>query len=196
MTDGAHDAGGGFGRSAGANAARGVMVIVAAVVVGLLLMQRGLSDSGDTATDAGTAADADSGDGVSDDTTTDTVTSDSTLPSSSLPPTTLPAPRDPSEVKVLVLNATDGVKGAAGRGTQRMLENNYRTGEAKDAAADGPSAILFQPGFESEARAVAAVFGVDPEALVRPFDAAASPIADTQQANIIVVIGNDGLIQV
>lgn len=204
MTDGAHDAGGGFGRSAGANAARGVMVIVAAVVVGLLLMQRGLSDTSTTAAGGSAASDAEgaeAGDAAgtgetADGATGDTTADDAATASSSTTSTTLAPPRDPSEVKVLVLNATDGVKGAAGRGTQALLASNYRTGEPDDATANGPSMILFQPGFEAEARAVAELFGVDPAALVQPFDAAASLTDDTQESNLIVVIGNDGLIQV
>ena len=192
MTAGAHDAGGGFGRSAGANAARGIMVIVAAVVVGLLLMSRGLSDRGgeaDAAASSTTATTAETEPAVSESsTTTQTVMEETTTP--------LEPARDPSEVAVLVLNGTDGLKGVAGRGTEKLKESNYVTRDPKNADVVGPSVILFTDGFEAEAIAVAEVYGVSPDAVVKPFDPATSPIADTQDADIIVRIGNDGVIQV
>ena len=202
MTTGAHDAGGGFGRSAGANAARGIMVIVAAVIVGVLLMNRGLDDdgantagaaTGDTGTEATETADGATDDGSTTDGSTIDDAADGTAPDSS---TTLPPPRDPSQVAVLVLNGANGVPGVAGRGTDVLKTQNYLTKDPKDADVDGPSVVLFQPGFESEAIAVAAAFGVDPALVVQPFDVATSPVADTQGANVIVRIGNDGLITV
>lgn len=202
MTTGAHDAGGGFGRSAGANAARGIMVIVAAVIIGVLLMNRGLDGdgantagaaTGDTGTEATDTADGATDDGsTTDDSTTDDA-ADGTATDSSV---TLPPPRDPSQVAVLVLNGANGVPGVAGRGTDVLKTQNYLTKDPKDADVDGPSVVLFQPGFESEAIAVAAAFGVDPALVVQPFDVATSPVADTQGANVIVRIGNDGLITV
>ncbi len=202
MTTGAHDAGGGFGRSAGANAARGIMVIVAAVIVGILLMNRGLDGNGSS---DGTAA-AVSGDQDATDATDDT-TVDATTPTTDDSPAAgadttvagavpLPAPRDPSQVAVLVLNGADGAQGVAGRGTDVLKSQNYITKDPKNADVNGPSVVLFQPGYESEAIAVATAFGVDPAAVVQPFDPATSPVADTQGANVIVRIGNDGVIKV
>lgn len=198
MTDGAHDAGGGFGRSAGANAARGIMVIVAAVIVGVLLMQRGLSDGDVAADNTSDSAESDAETPAGDDETSDSgdTPEDSATTSTTGADTTLPAPRDPSEVKVLVLNGTDGLAGVAGRGTEVVLAANYRTGEPENADVVGPSVVLFQPGYEAEAKAVAELFGADPDAVVQPFDAATSPVPDTQEAHVIVRIGNDGVIQV
>ncbi|MFT7598880.1 MAG: hypothetical protein ACI8TP_001804 [Acidimicrobiales bacterium] len=196
MTDGAHDAGGGFGRSAGANVARGVMVIVGAVIIGLLLMNRGLGDS---------QAEADAG-GTSVTTTTaaegagEVEETPSTTASTAVP-TTLGAPRDPSEVAVLVINSTAGedgqpLEGVAGRGTNVLKTNNYITRDPKNGTA-GPSVVYFAEGFESEALAVAAVLGVaDPASVVQALDPAAPPIADIQEASVIVRIGSDGVIQV
>ncbi len=199
MTTGAHDAGGGFGRSAGANAARGIMVIVAAVIVGVLLMNRGLDGDGANPNTAGAAEnpDATTGDTVATGDTTPGQTTE-TVPGGETTTTTaaLPVPRDPSEVSVLVLNGTNGLPGVAGRGTDVLKTKNYLTKDPKDATVDGASVVLFQPGYESEAIAVATAFGVDPALVVQPFDAAASPIADTQGANIVVRIGADGLIKV
>lgn len=202
MTAGAHDAGGGFGRSAGANVARGLMVIVGAVIVGLLLMNRGLGDTQAEAEAGGTEVDASadgSGDGAEAATDTESTTTTTTEPDSS---TTLGAPRDPSEVAVLVLNGTAGddgqpLKGVAGRGTDLLKTNNYITKDPKNSPAPGPSAVYFAEGFEAEALAVAEVMGVaDAATVVMPIDPTAPPIEDLQGANIVVQIGNDGVIQV
>ena len=190
MTTGAHDSGGGFGRSAGANVARGVTVIVGAVIIGLFLMNRGLGDERA---------------GASDEVTTDT-TETTTEPEptettaevgeTTVVETTLGAPRDPSEVAVLVINGTDNLKGVAGRGTDILKPSNYITREPKNADVNGPSVILYLEGYQAEANAIAAIYGVDAATVVQAFDPGSSPIADTQDANVIVRIGNDGVIQV
>jgi hypothetical protein len=194
MTTGAHDAGGGFGRSAGANVARGVMVIVGAVIVGLLLMNRGLSS--DSSAEADVASDESaSADGSTDETNVEEAPPETTTPVTETPPT-LGAPRDASEVAVLVTNGTDGLKGIALRGTDILKTNNYITRDPKNADVVGPSVIMFTEGFEAEANAIAEVYGVDPAVVVTAFDAATSPIADTQDADVVVRVGNDGVIQV
>ncbi len=203
MTAGAHDAGGGFSRSAGTNAARGVMVIVAAVAVGLLLMFRGINDSGDDTAAESTEAPAETGGegqdpaGAGDTASTTVPTDDASTETTS---TTVSAPpRDPSEVKVLVLNGTDAdnrTAGVAGAGTDVLKPSNYVVLEPKDADVNGPSAVFYTEGYLAEANAVAAVFGVDPVAVVQPLDPTAAPIVDTQGANIVVRIGSDGVIKV
>ncbi len=200
MTAGAHDAGGGFSRSAGTNAARGIIVIVAAVAVGLLLMFRGISDGSDdtAAGDVPTTAADGQGGGEGIDTST-TVPVDETPVESTTTTVVSAPPRDPSEVKVLVLNGTDAdnrVAGVAGAGTDLLKPFNYIVLEPKDADVNGPSAVFFTEGFQAEANAVAAVFGVEPSTVVQPLDPTTSPIADTQGANIVVRVGSDGVIKV
>lgn len=107
-----------------------------------------------------------------------------------------PALRPANEVKVLVLNAAQR-QGVAGRGTELLVAANYLTGAPKNADVTGaPSAIVYAEGYEAEAVAVAAVFAPGLEGLVQPLDPAAPPIVDTQEANVIVVIGPDGLIPI
>ncbi|MGH1504817.1 MAG: LytR C-terminal domain-containing protein [Acidimicrobiales bacterium] len=207
MTAGAHEAAGGNlgpGGSVGASSARGVIVIVAAVAVGLLLMWRGLGETDSQAVDAGgteetTSDDVSSGDdavadgdtnAADDGTATDGATD--TTPDS----TAAPVAHAPAEVTVLVLNGTNGIKGVAGRGTEVAAGAGFATAEAKNADVDGPSVVLYVEGYEADAIAVAQAFSVDPAAVVQPFDPATSPIADTQGAHVIVRVGNDGLIQV
>lgn len=207
MTAGAHDAGGGFGRSAGTNAIRGILVIAAAILVGLLLMFRGISDPAESSAGGTTTTAAETGDDEGPGSTTGPDNPDEgtdgdtdgggepTDPTQTT--TTLPAPRDPSEVKVLVLNGTDPrVQGLAGRGTDVLKTLNYVTLNPKNADVNGPSVVYFGPGFEAEAHAVAQAFGADPAQVVSPFDPTASPIADTQGADVIVRIGSDEVIRV
>ena len=106
-----------------------------------------------------------------------------------------PALRPPAEVKVLVLNAAQ-TQGIAARGTEALLAQNYLTGTPKNADTSRASVILFAESYEPEALEVAAVFGPGLEGLVQPLDPNDLPIADTQQANVIVVIGPDDLIPI
>ncbi len=202
MTSGTHDTGGGFGRSAGANLARGIGVIVVAIAIGLLLMNRGLGErveaaAPDDVTTTTEAADDENlvTDGDEDEADAGSEADDEADDST----TTTAAPaaaRPAAEVTVLVLNGTNGLKGVAGRGTEVMTAAGYLTAAPKNADVDGASVILYMEGFEADARAIATAFGVDPDAVVQPFDAASSPIADTQAANVVVRIGNDGVILV
>ena len=194
MTAGAHDTGEGFGRSAGVNAARGIAVIVGAVLLGVFLMVRGVDDNSVAADETtSTTAPADGETPAATSAPEDVVT---TLPADETQvDDTLGAQRNPSEVLTLALNGTSPAQpGLAGSTRDRLQAAGYGAAAPKNADTPGPSVILFVEGFESDARAIAELFGVDPAAVVKPFDAATSPIADTQSANVIVMAGSDGVI--
>lgn len=195
MTAGAHDSGEGFGRSAGVNAARGIAVIVGAVLLGIFLMVRGVDDNSVAATETTVTTEAaEDADGSAETAPDDVVT---TLPAedAAITDDTLGAQRNPSEVLTLALNGTSPAQpGLAGSTRDRLQTAGYGAAAPKNADTPGPSVILFTDGFESDARAIAELFGVDPAAVVKPFDAATSPIADTQSANVIVMAGSDGVI--
>jgi hypothetical protein len=196
---------------------RGALVIITALVIGGFVISRGLggdSTSPNQATDvpdnttvvditgdqAGGSDESDSaGNGVDpiDDGAVlnpgAEVTEEATVDTT---PETVPAApvlRSPAEVKVLVLNAAQA-QGIAGRGTEALLAASYKTAAPKNAKDRRPSAVLYTEGYEAEAGAVAAVFGPDLESIVQPVDPADLPIDDTQDANIIVVLGPDNLI--
>ncbi len=150
--------------------------------------------SDDTTTDGGVAGQA-----TGTPTTvaaTDPATSDPAAPTSTDamadPLTTV---RPPAEVRVLVLNGA-GTQGIAARGTELLQAASYLTGAPKNANASGPSAIYHVEGYEPEALAVAAVFGPGLDTLVRPLDPTVPPVDDTQDAAVIVVIGNDDVIPI
>lgn len=196
MTAGAHDTGEGFGRSAGVNAARGIAVIVGAVLLGVFLMVRGVDDNSVAASETTSTTDLadDAAGSAESEAPADAVT---TLPQEEVAATddTLGAQRNPAEVTTLALNGTEPAQpGLAGSTRDRLSAAGYGVAAPKNADTPGPSVILFVEGFESDARAIAELFGVDPAAVVKPFDAATSPIADTQSANVIVMAGSDGVI--
>lgn len=237
-------------RLGGTDLFRGAMVILAAVIIGGLVLSRGIDGddvddldgaeaaaaaeqdeldpaSGEvTGTDDGTVTDPAS-DGASDpaagvdpgaaaDPATDPLTGAAAGTDTSTDPGTTPtAPADdamadessettdspldtvrpPAEVRTLVLNA-GGPQGIAGRATELLQAASYLTSAAKNADVNGPSTIYYTEGFQNEALAVASVFGPGLESLVQALDPAAPPTADLQQANVVVVVGNDDIIAV
>ncbi len=195
MTAGAHDSGEGFGRSAGVNAARGIAVIVGAVLLGVFLMVRGVDDNSVAASE--TTASTEAPETTDESAATDPEDVVTTLPQEEAATTddTLGAQRNPSEVLTLAVNGTSPAQpGLAGQTRDRLQAAGYGAAAPKNADTPGPSVILFGVGFESDARAIAELFGVDPAAVVKPFDVATSPVADTQLANVIVMAGTDGVI--
>lgn len=194
MTAGAHDSGEGFGRSAGVNAARGIAVIVGAVLLGLFLMVRGIGDNSEAADgETTTTVPADEGGDSTDTTINDTVTTQPV--EDTVTEDTLGAQRNPANVLTLALNGTSPIQsGVAGRTQDRLSAAGYDAASPKNADTPGPSVILYVEGYESDARAVAEIFGVDPAAVLKPFDPATSPISDTQGAHLIIMAGTDGVI--
>lgn len=218
-------------RLGGTDIFRGALVILAAVVIGAIIIGQGL-DGGDetTATDdvlpatdsttvataipgAGTDTGADGQAPATDDgiaggevpapATGDPATTDGTATTEdpAAPSTTevaadpLATVRPPAEVRVLVLNGA-GTQGIAARGTEMLQAASYLTAAPKNADALGASTILYIDGYAAEAQAVAAVFGPGLDAIVQPLDPAAPPVADLQDAAVVVVLGNDDVIPV
>ncbi len=186
----------------GTNAARGIGVILAAVTVGAILMWLGYSnDSVDaTAGDDGSALVSDDGsgddgsgdDGSSDDSTNTTSTTEATTTTTTAPPVTA---RPAAEVTVVVMNATEGKPGIAGRSSAIAEQAGYTVLEASNAKVDQDTAIQYAPDYEADAIAVAEAFGLD-ESVVEPFpdELNIRDEADVAGAHIIVFVGLDGKI--
>jgi hypothetical protein len=168
------------GPSTRSNPARGVVLLAAAVVLGLFLL-RALDDSS-TSDDIATA-------------TTDTAAAngdatDTTAEDGGDTTTTAAPVRQPAEIVVRVANVS-GVSGAAGARTEQLAGAGYQTVEA----TNGPEGqqldatqVLFVDGFEGEARALA-------EALGAPADGVAAmpaqPPVDPGGAQVVVLLGTD-----
>ncbi len=170
--------------------ARGIAVLVVAVLIGILLLQAGGSDgAADVATTDATTTTVDGSvpplDGgvttttaASTDVTTTTVSSDGE------------EERPAAEVQVLVLNG-GGPTGVAvansttvGEQGYQMLEPGNFTGTSLDTTA-----VYFAEGYEAEAAAVA-------EALGKSSDVVAAKPEGTlgtgwDEANVVVVLGKD-----
>jgi hypothetical protein len=202
MNTGAHDAGGGFTQSVGTNAARGLGVILAAVAVGAILMWLGYSnDSVDANAGNDDSALVSGDDGSGDDGSSDASTDgsgDTTTTTEATTTTTTAAPaiaRPAAEVTVVVMNATEGKPGIAGRSSAIGEQAGYTMLEPSNAKVDQDTAIQYAPDYEADAVAVAEAFGLD-ASVVEPFpdELNIRDAADVAGANIIVFVGLDGKI--
>lgn len=191
---------------------RGILVIVTAVAIGAFVLNRGFDD---TTVEAVSASEDGIGsetqdpsstttiDSLTNNTTTTVAADDSAMEetdetaetTSTTSNPAAPGIRAPADVPVLVLNGA-GAKGVAGRGSEVLQTAGYDVLAPKNATVFGPTQVLYTEGFEAEAQAVAEAFGVDPVAVVSAYDPASPPINDIREAIVIVVIGQDGLIDV
>lgn len=173
--------------------ARGIIVLVAAVVIGFLL----LLNAGASGSDGGTVAADDtsttidvSGLGDDVDEPTDPTTPDDTAVET-IPEETTAGNRPPGEVSVLVLNIPGGVAGAAGAGTETLSGAGYQMGEPANAnsAELESTTIYFSEGFEQDAVSVASVLGRAADAVAPMPEEPLGPGAE--DADVVVVLGPD-----
>ncbi len=164
------------------------------------------TDDGTTVSDATMTDDAtgsgqgssmgdDSTDSMSDGSTDSMSDSDGETTSDSAPGDAMATGREPSEVSVLVLNAADQ-QGIAAQGTEKATNAGYNTMVAKNATDKQGSAIYYIGDFEQEALALADVYGPELQTLVEPLNTDNAPTDDYTGADVIVVLGTDGLIPV
>jgi hypothetical protein len=167
---------GSFGRSAGGAMARGIVLILVAVLLGVVLLNA--TDAREPHERAASSDDDDRG------TTPTTEPADTTEPTD----TTLPEARDPAEVTVFVVNGS-GVRGAAARVTETLRASNYVTTEPGNAPEVAESSrVYFTPGYEADAAAVASLLTPPPAVEAMPDPA---PVEDLRGAQIVVVIAAD-----
>jgi hypothetical protein len=150
---------------------RGVALVVVGVVLGVILFHSvGRAPAGSVASVAATP-------GAQATTTTPPA------------PTTTVAARPPAQVKTLVANGTK-TSGAGGKASDTLRKAGYNVlAPTNTTAPAASSAVLFLPGFASEAGAVATALGLAPTT-VMPVPTPA-PVANSQTANVVVVIGPD-----
>jgi hypothetical protein len=176
---------GGFTRSAGAAAGRGVLLIVFALALGILLLAKALDGGGGTTASSATS------------TTAAPVTSapPASTPAGSepaAPSTTLPPAHQPADVPVLVLNGRE-VQGVARANNDALLRLGYNgLPPGNTAQAVAATTVYFtDPAYQADALAVA-------QALTIPADKVA-PLGsvnlgeDLKNAKVVVVLGQDGL---
>jgi LytR cell envelope-related transcriptional attenuator len=181
---GSHAAGdGSFGRSAGIQAGRAVLLIGVALVIGFVLLHRSpggatgaVSSGGGTTLPAATSS---PGTGATGGTTTSTRTS----------ATTATPLRAPENVKVLVANGTT-TNGLAGRITTELHAKGYNTLTATDTPnRPHASIVYFEPGFGPDAASLASKLSL-PATAVLPMGIP-PPVSNLSGAQILVVAGPD-----
>jgi hypothetical protein len=172
---------GGSTAAAGTGATlRGALIIGVAVLVGILLLGKGLDTGFVPTSDEGTPQPGSDDDG-------DNGSTDGTQPSDGETAET----RAPAEVTVWVLNG-GGPTGTATSGTTAVANAGYRTVAASNAPESVPQSIVYYvEGFQADAAAVAGVLGL-PADRVTPLPNP-PPVAngDIQGAQVIAVLSTD-----
>lgn len=160
--------------------ARGLVVLVVALVVGFLLLLNAGGGGGSTEVSAGSDAGGPSTtaplDGGDTTTTADTTT------------TTEASTRSPSEVKVIVLNGS-GQDGAAGATSDTIAGSGYEMATPANGPSIEATTVYYTDGFEAEATSIALLLGKSPDNV--------APIADASlggaegDADVVVLLGAD-----
>lgn len=159
--------------------ARGLVVLVVALVVGFLLLAgAGGGGGGDDAASGGDDADATVPLDDLGTTTTEGATTTTSAPTASS--------RTPAEVQVIVLNGS-GKNGAAASATETIGAAGFNMGTPGDGPSTETTTIYYQEGYEADATDIAALLGKSPDAI--------APIAEASlggaegDANVVVVLG-------
>jgi hypothetical protein len=153
---------------------RAVLLIVAALIVGVVLLHR---QTGTPTTLAATGA------------TTTTVKRSVPRGATGAVTSTTAALRNPQDIKVLVANGTD-TRGAASSFSDRLHKAGYDTLASTNASTPAASSTVFYaPGLDREATVVANLLGLQPSA-VQPLPQQA-PVAQLHDADLLVVVGPD-----
>jgi hypothetical protein len=159
-----------------ANPARGAVLVIVAVLVGLFLLRNGI-DTSTTSTGSTDSSSTDAGatDGGSDSATSTT-------------PSTVGL-RDPSQVPTIVLNGTS-VNGAAKKWSSYLATKSYQLVDSDGAGGPDATAtsVYYAAGFEQEASAVALLIGA-PATSVALLPTPAPQ--NSGAAKVVVVLGPD-----
>ncbi len=197
--------GAGLGPSNGAAAPRGIILIVVALVLGVLLLWKGIdgptSNSADPSSNMSTTTVAEideDGNEITEEGSGGSGLLDTTGETTTTTTTTLFPPTPPSEVTVLVANGS-GIAGGAGTVTDMLIPQGYTTLPAANAIVTGVTGIYFRTGMSQEARAIQEFLAPDyPDVLMQmPEDGLEVPegTADrVEQADVVIIIGSDGVI--
>lgn len=169
----------------GATSARGIALLVGAVILGIVLLKA--TDPPDSLADAA--------EGPAREATTTTVpstteASDEATTTSSDPSPTTEAPAEEAGPLVLVANAANQA-GVAGRLTAIVEQADFDVAPPANATVDvTTSTVYFAPGFEEAAAGVAELFDPHPATAPMP-DAPPVALGDLADANVILVAGPD-----
>jgi len=195
--------GGGLGPSNTAAAPRALLLIAVAVILGLVLLWKGLDTTpgitvSPEATDDGSAGSV----GMVEEGPADLPMADepvaTTTPAQTTTTTTTfaPAPtRPPNQVRVLVANGS-GVRLGASDVTDVLSPAGYTTLPPANATPTDTSGIYYRSGYSGDARAVMELVAPSNPDLILPLPAGGLDVPDATldrvaNANVVVILGAD-----
>ena len=193
--------GGGLGPSNAAAAPRALLLIAVAVILGLVLLWKGLDTTPGVAvppeaTDDGSAESV----GMVEEGPADLPVEDEPVAATTPAPTTttaaVPAPtRPPNQVRVLVANGS-GVRRGASDVTDVLSPNGYTTLPPANATPTDTSGIYYRSGYSGDARAVMEIVAPGNPDLILPLPPGGLDVPDgtldrVANANVVVVLGAD-----
>ena len=193
--------GGGLGPSNAAAAPRALLLIAVAVILGLVLLWKGLDTTpgitvSPEATDDGSAESV----GMVEEGPADLPVEDEPVAATTPAPTTttaaVPAPtRPPNQVRVLVANGS-GVSRGAATVTDALSPAGYTTLPPANATPTDTSGIYYRSGYSGDARAVMDIVAPGNPDLIFPLTAGGLDVPDATldrvaNANVVVILGAD-----
>ncbi len=195
--------GGGLGPSNAAAAPRALLLIAVAVILGLVLLWKGLDTTPGVAvppeaTDDGSAESV----GMVEEGPADLPVEDEPVAATTPAPTTtttttaVPVPtRPPNQVRVLVANGS-GVRRGASDVTDVLSPNGYTTLPPANATPTDASGIYYRSGYSGDARAVMEIVAPGNPDLILPLPPGGLDVPDgtldrVANANVVVILGAD-----
>lgn len=168
---------------------RGAILIIAAVIVGAIVLGKGFDDG------TGQVVAADSAESGESEAEPEATPADdvAATPDTDDPPLTQPA-RNPADVRVLVANASQ-VNGAAGLATDKLIARNYATLTPTNANESLTATVIYyEETYEADAQLVASILSARPDQ-IEPMPATDPGGVDRRGANILVMLGADQVAQ-
>jgi hypothetical protein len=173
------------------SASRGAILIIAAVIVGAIVLGKGFDDDGvGQVVSADGSTESDESEAEPEVTPADDA---ATTPDTDEPPLTQPA-RNPADVRALVANASQ-INGAAGLATDKLIARNYATLTPTNSdELLTATVIYYEETYEADAQLVASILSARPDQ-IEPMPATDPGGVDRRGANILVMLGADQVAQ-
>jgi len=195
--------GGGLGPSNAAAAPRALLLIAVAVVLGLVLLWKGLDTTPGIAGPPEPADDSSAGmasvmveEDPADLPMADEPVTTTAAPTTTTTTTTAPAPtRPPNQVRVLVANGS-GVSRGASSVTGTLSPAGYTTLPPANAIPTETSGIYYRPSYSSDARGVMEIVAPGNPDLISPLPPGGLDVPDNSldrvaDAHVVIILGAD-----
>lgn len=195
--------GGGLGPSNKAAAPRALLLIAVAVIIGLVLLWKGVDTTPGTESSAEVAVDNSLGAvSTSSEEPNDGQIADDPVPTiapvlttTTTTTTTPPPTRPPNQVRVLVANGSGVARGASNI-TGILNPSGYTTLAPANATPTDTSGIYYRPSYSSDARGIMEIVAPGNPDLISPLpsgglDVPENALDRVADANVVVILGSD-----